>query len=68
MFEIGDHPVIQNLMQTGYPDGKEPEEILCPICGEDSEFFYTDKHRQIVGCERCLTMRHYYEFDAEELK
>lgn len=23
MFEIGDHPVVANMMRTGYPDGQE---------------------------------------------
>ena len=68
MFEIGDHPVVANMMRTGYPDGKEPPEIRCPICDEDSEFFYTRKDGEIVGCERCLITRNYYEFDPEELK
>ena len=69
MFDVPDHPIIQNMERTGYPDGKEPEELRCPICGEDSEFFYTRKEdRKVIGCERCLIMRNYYEFEPEELK
>lgn len=67
MYDVPDHPVIRNLMETGYPDGKEPEEILCPVCGEDGEFFYQNRDGRIVGCERCLTVRHYYEVNKEEL-
>ena len=67
MYSLPDHPVVENMMRTGHPDGKEPEAILCPICGEDSEFFYTRKNGEIVGCERCLITRNYYEIDPEEL-
>ena len=67
MFDIPDHPIVQNMMRTGHPDGKEPIEPLCPICGEDSEFFYTNKLGEVVGCERCLKIRYYYEFEEGEL-
>lgn len=67
MFDIPDHPVIQNLLRTGYPDGKELIEPHCPICGEDSEFFYINRNGDVVGCERCLKMKYYYEFEEELL-
>lgn len=64
---VPDHPVIQNLERTGYPDGREPEEIRCPVCGSiNGETFYTTRDRTIVGCEICLTARPYWEFEAEE--
>ena len=66
MYDIPEHPVIANLLRTGYPDGKEPEEIKCPICGEEAEQFYEKKSGDIVGCEYCLTPRYYYEYEAEE--
>lgn len=67
MFECPDHPVVQNLCRTGYPDGKEPEEICCPICGSaTAESFYTKQDRTIVGCEHCLIMRPYWEFETED--
>lgn len=32
---VPDHPVIRNLEETGYPDGKESEPIAyCDECGE----------------------------------
>ena len=66
MHGLRDHPVIENLLRTGYPDGREPEEIRCPICGADAEFFYTpEKSWEVVGCERCLITRHYWEFEQE---
>lgn len=66
MYDIPEHPVVANLMRTGYPDGKEPAEIVCPICGADAERFYETKDGTIVGCECCLTSRYYYEYEAEE--
>ena len=42
--------------------------LRCPVCGEDAEFFYTTTtDRTIVGCERCLITRHYWEFEEGEL-
>lgn len=67
MFEVPDHPVISNMMRTGYPDGKEPAELRCPVCGADAENFYTTRDRVIVGCECCLTPRPYWEFEEGEL-
>lgn len=65
MFELPDHPVVRNMMQTGYPDGKEPEVFRCPVCETpDAETFYFNGNREIVGCDMCLTARTYYEVEA----
>ena len=64
MFELRDHPVVENLLRTGYPDGKEPEEIRCPVCGEDAEHFYVTKTGTVVGCECCLISKPYWEFES----
>jgi hypothetical protein len=32
-----DHPVVENLEQTGFPDGKLPLRLYCPVCGEECE-------------------------------
>lgn len=66
MFDIPEHPVIENLMRTGYPDGREPEEKKCPICGEAPEQFFEDKDGTIVGCDYCIKTKYYYEYEAEE--
>ena len=66
MFDIPDHPVIQNMERTGYPDGKEPPEIRCPVCGWDSEEFYVAKDGTIVGCDCCIRTKQYYEMEVEE--
>ena len=60
---MGDHPVIDNLIRTGSPDGKEAEYPRCPNCGEDAENFYRTKSGQVVGCERCLIQVPYYEME-----
>lgn len=49
-----DHPIIWNLERTGYPDGKEPEFPVCPICGKETDTFYKDKQSEIVGCDCCV--------------
>lgn len=66
MFECPDHPVIRYMERTGYPDGREAEEITCPVCGADAENFYVTCDRTIVGCEICLTPLPYWEFETEE--
>lgn len=53
--EIGDHPAIAKALATGYPDGKEPQAPVCPICGEETDTVYTDHGGEIVGCNNCLT-------------
>jgi len=68
MYECPDHPVVQNLLRTGDPDGIAPEEIICPICGADSETFYVTASdgATVVGCENCLRPKPYWEFETEE--
>ena len=34
------HPVIDNLINTGWASGREPEYPICPICGEQAEHFF----------------------------
>lgn len=61
---IPDHSVIQNRMRTGHPDGREPVEPVCPVCGEAAEVFYTNKTFRIVGCCCCLTETEYFEIEV----
>lgn len=49
-----DHPVVRNLMETGYPDGKEPDYPICPVCFEECEDIYMDKYGDVFGCDRCV--------------
>ena len=65
MYGIPDHPVIQNMMRTGYPDGREPDEFCCPVCGAAAENFYTTRCGKLVGCEICLVPRPYWEFEED---
>ena len=50
-YDLPDHPVIQNMERTGYPDGKEPTFPICPVCGEECEEIFRDN---IVGCDICI--------------
>ncbi len=63
MSELRDHPVIENLCRTGYPDGKEPRYPVCPHCNADAEQFYRNRTGEIVGCEICLTTVQYFEIE-----
>ena len=54
---IPDHPVIQNMERTGYPDGKEPRRkiYLCPSCGLPCHTVYSNMYGEIFACDRCLS-------------
>lgn len=66
MNELRDHPVIENLCRTGYPDGREPKYPVCPCCGADAEHFYRTSTGEIVGCEICLETVQYWEIEMGE--
>ena len=51
---IPDHPTIKNCENTGYPDGRELQEPMCPRCGRECETIYYDSNGDIVGCENCI--------------
>lgn len=48
-----DHPVVQNLERTGTPDGRDPIEPICPVCGADAEKFFK-QDGEIIGCNECI--------------
>ena len=50
-----DHPAIRNCEVTGWPDGKEPRQPVCPICGQECERVYENQFSMWVGCDVCLT-------------
>ena len=54
MYDIHDHPIIQNMERTGYPDGKEPTYPHCPICDGETDTFYKNKDGDIIGCDECV--------------
>lgn len=54
-YDIPDHPVIQNMERTGYPDGKEPDYPTCPACAtSECTEIYKDLYGDIIGCENCI--------------
>ena len=48
------------------PDPPEPDEILCPVCGDGCETIYLDDNNEVAGCENCI-MDQYMKLDAAEL-
>lgn len=66
MYEhIPDHPVIRNMERTGYPDGREPEYPICPVCGEECEIIYRDKWLDIVGCDECISTVDAWDYETK---
>lgn len=49
-----DHPVIENLMRTGYPTRERPESPVCPVCQERCSEIYVDGRADVVGCDNCV--------------
>ena len=42
MDNMRNHPIIENLERTGYPNGKEPKFPICSVCGEETDTLYVD--------------------------
>lgn len=54
-YGIPDDPIIQNMERSGYPDGKEPPQPICPVCGEVCETVYREFGTdEIIGCNECI--------------
>ncbi len=51
---LRDHPDIERAMATGYP-GDEPEQPVCPVCGQECETIYRAQDSEIVGCDMCIS-------------
>lgn len=61
--DIPDHPIIQSMERTGYPDGKEPQTPICPICGEECETIYKEMYGSILGCDICISREDAWDVD-----
>ena len=61
MIQIPDDPVIRNMERTGYPDGKEPEHPICPVCGEECETIYVDMFGELFACDNCVSTKNAWE-------
>lgn len=65
-YDLPDHPVVQNLERTGYPDGKEPRYPRCPVCGYETDMFYKDRDGWIIGCDKCVSTVDAWEETSDE--
>ena len=63
IYDIPAHPTISNMERTGYPDGREPECPICPVCGEECETIYINIHSDAVGCDECIKTRDAWGID-----
>lgn len=66
MQNVPDHPVIRNLERTGYPDGQQERDPICPMCGEvcDTIYIRYGCPTEILGCEGCVQECSAGEFEA----
>lgn len=58
-----EHPAITNALRTGWPDGKAPQEPICPICHASCGEIYVTKDYEIVGCDECIKTQDALETD-----
>jgi hypothetical protein len=57
-----EHPVVENLLRTGQPDGKDPIWHCCPVCGAEAERVFFSHHlKEYVGCDICLVSHEAWE-------
>lgn len=62
-WQAPDSPVVANLCRTGYWDGEEPRQPVCPCCGQAADTFYVvSKTLDIVGCTGCIRKADAYEY------
>lgn len=59
-----DSPIIENCERTGYPNGKEPEYPICPICAEECDTLYANRSGEVFACNNCVSTKDAWE--AEE--
>lgn len=64
VYDIPDHPIVQNCERTGYPDSKGAIWPHCPVCGEECETLYKDRFGAIVGCDVCIEELDAWDFPA----
>lgn len=58
-----ENPIIEHMMRTGYPPGREPPpDPRCPECWSVCEKLYKDRNGNILGCDCCIV-----EVDAWEI-
>lgn len=71
MYDFPENPIVQNMERTGYPDGKEPEYPVCPVCGHGTDTIYVRDDGDIVGCDWCIAKKDAWEepecFPGKEL-
>lgn len=65
IYSCPDHPIIRNMENTGYPDGKLPK-FTCPFCGAAHSVVYTDWSGDAVGCEHCVEPYDVEDFYCED--
>ena len=55
-----DHPVIEAMERTGYPDD-DFQIPHCPVCGSECETVYLDATGEVIGCDECLSEKNAYD-------
>ena len=58
-----EHPAIARLMATGYVN--EHDMPVCPMCGAETDTFYTNSERDIIGCDECVHIVDAWEHKSE---
>lgn len=66
LYDIPDHPVVQNMERTGYPTANTPLEPVCPECNDQCDEFLFDELNQLIGCDSCVERKYPEEDEFPE--
>lgn len=50
---------------AGCPNAAKPKYPKCPACGATPELFYCDERGRVVGCDRCLHTRDWWQVNEK---
>lgn len=64
VIDIPDDPMIRKMELYGtlHPEQEEGPDPICPICGKECDFIFTDIDGDCAGCENCLNRVDAYEW------
>lgn len=63
--DFPDPPDIRNTILTGYPDGKDNSNPICPVCGEECDTIYKSLG-SVVGCDVCIDSMDAWDWKTEQ--
>lgn len=54
-----------DMAREWWLEPSEPEQPICPECGEECEIIYLNSKGDVVGCDRCVVEKDAYDWMDE---